>query len=1474
MGLRLILKIYLTLSNKILRFFAVGAFIIFGAVHLNLSHSEGLNSELGSQFKNLRFKRLLNGEGVNESDSINAITAITQDSRGYMWFCGESGVARYNGTNFDVFQKTGDPASLSGSYAWDVVEDKDGVIWIATDYGLNRFSPEGHNFTRYTVEVPADGIQEGKGIPSNILYSLAVGDDNTLYIGSPMGLFQLNPERTAFTMLSSVSGGAVHDILMGAENDLWAGTSTKGLFHLNLGSGATQFWTHNPQDDTSIPWGDVRSVEMGNHGEIWVGTFGGGAARLNAERAVFTRYEHDPTDSASIGSNHVWDVHMDKEGYLWLATDPGGLALYSPATDNFRSFNNSIYDSRSLISDKVRTVFDDRSGDVWVGTYPSGVSYFDKSTAVFVNESTIPNDPTSLSDNMVLTFFEDSSGTLWVGTEAGFNSYDVKRGEFTQFLASPGEPQTMQSDSILAIEEDVSGALWLGTWSGGAYRFDKQSKSFTHYVPDDENPNSIPSLYIWSLLRDSQNRLWLGTERSGLSLYRPETDDFVTFRPNTKDPTSLSFSHVWTLMEDSKQRLWVGTIDGLNLLESIEGGRAQFKHYWHDPNNSNSLSSNRIVSLFEDSNKNLWVGTQDAGLNLFDPETGEARRISVVDGLPSNHISSIVEDDEGFIWLGTINGLARIDPESMVVKTFSESNGLVSNNFSRDASYKDRHGRLYFGGSKGLSVFDPTQFSTAESPAEVVLSNLYLFNKPVYANTEGSPLPRPIGDLNEITLSYEYSMFSFEFFAINYRVSNRHQYSYKLEGFDKHWNDVFTNVATYTNIDPGEYLFRVRTANSSGAWSEEGAAIRVVITPPLWETTFAYCVYIVLFGLAIWFLLNSQRKKVELVNERKLNANLVKLDRVKDTFLANTSHELRTPLNGIIGLAESLQSGTMGEVSSDMLHSLKMISLSGRRLSSLINDILDYSKLQESELDVQLVDVNLHAIVNIVVELLSPLIGSKQLKLINSIPEGTYVRADGNRLQQILLNLAGNGLKFSKNGFVSLSAEREAGDWIVSVEDSGAGMSMDSLNEIFDVFTQLDNKDANGQGGTGLGLAITKQLVELHGGTLAVKSKVGSGSVFKFNLKEGERPDYEPESVGALDSFDHELYGQNAISHDLIGGEAEGDDHLSLLKPRSMCSYRILIVDDDAVNRLVLSSILSIQKYTVIEAESGVEAIELLNSGVHIDLVIMDVMMPKMSGYEACMRIRVDFPVHILPLLFLTAKHFNTDIIRGFVAGGSDFLKKPVSKHDLLSRVSTHLSMLDISRRLEGKYLEVQQQNAHNGRELKVLEHIVDVINREIDFKKILKEMLENVQLLIEADRVVFWQAKREGDYQYSALDVEMSAFNEICLNDGGAITTHLTSLYEEGHSIVILEDLNDPDFVFVAETFPGCKSSVLMTICFEGEVIGFITILIYGSSRRFSEDTIATLNRLHTHITSAIIKAKLLERLNMDVSELKADKE
>jgi len=884
-----------------------------------------------------------------------------------------------------------------------------------------------------------------------------------------------------------------------------------------------------------------------------------------------------------------------------------------------------------------------------------------------------------LSQNSIRCILQDRKGFLWFGTEDGLNKYDGYR--FTVYKNNPNDPNSLSNDAVNSIYEDQSGVLWIGTERGGLNKLDRKKEKFTHYKNDPNNPNSLSNNRVFSIYEDRSGVLWIGNSGGGLNKFDRKKEKFTHYKNNPNNPNSLSYNAVYSIYEDPDEVgrvLWIGTLGGgLNKLDREKEAPTgvAFTHYQHDPNNPNSLSDNGVLSIYEDPDevgKMLWIGTA-GGLNKFDREKGRMTHYRERDGLPNDCIYGILEDDHGNLWLSTNNGLSKFNPQTKEFKNYDVRDGLQSNEYNTLAYYKSAvSGEMFFGGPNGFNAFHPDSVKDNPYIPPVVITALARYNTDDVA---GKPIvEKGIAETPEIELSYKDNILTFEFAALNYRNTFKNQYAYKLEGFNDNWIQLGAKrEVTFTNLDAGEYTLRVKGSNNDGVWNEEGTSLKITITSPWWKTWWAYTLYVLMFAGAVFGYIRykTQAQAKELARERKVNERLRQVDKLKDDFLANTSHELRTPLHGIIGITESLIDGAAGKLPEKANANLSMVVSSGKRLASLVNDILDFSKLKRQDLQVQKKPVDMRVLTDLVLKFSEPLLAGKNLLLKNEVAKDIPpVEGDENRLQQIMHNLIGNAIKFTQSGSVTVSAKENNGMTAISVTDTGIGIPQDKFASIFQSFEQVDASIAREYGGTGLGLAVTKQLVELHGGKIWVESELGKGSTFTFTLPKSEGTPATATTTATALARVREV-------------EAIPTSPISSLplppSPIQNGEFKILVVDDEPINQQVLANHLSLAHYDFTQAFNGEDALKAIENEKKFDLVLLDIMMPKMSGYEVCQRLRQKYLPAELPVIMVTAKDQVQDLLEGLASGANDYLAKPFSKDELLARIKTHLNLLKIN---------------------------------------------------------------------------------------------------------------------------------------------------------------------------------------------------
>jgi len=775
-----------------------------------------------AQTNTIRFERISLEEGLSQG----TINAIWQDSQGYMWFGTEDGLNKYDGKQFTVYKHDPeDPLTLSDSFISAIFEDRNGILWIGTRSGLDRFDRTAGIFT-HSQHNPEDPNSLGG------TWVTAIHEDlqGRFWVGTIAGLYLLDRDTNSFVHYrhapddpSSLADDFVRVIYETSGGELWVGTNG-GLDLFDQANNTFIHYQHDPRNLRSLSDDQVTVVHEDREGFLWVGTEAGGLNQLNRASNTFIRHQHDTDDSHSLSHNRVRAILEDNAGRLWIGTQ-NGLDQLDRNRNRFIHYHHDPGDLYSLSSNTIWSIFEDRTGVLWFGTYGGGLSKYNRSTDQFVLFQQRPDFPNSLSENMVWSISEDRNGMLWIGTfNGGLNKLDRISDTYSVYQNDPSDPSSIISNDIRAILEDHSGALWVGT-NRGLDRFDAMTETFAHFQHDPDDPSSISDDQVRALYEDSLGNLWIGTRTGGLNRFDRASESFIRYQHDPDDPASLSDDRVWSLYEDSSGKLWVGTLGGLNVLDPV---RDNFTRYLHDPDDTQSLSNNAIFSFHEGPTGMLWVGTWGTGLDRFDPTTQTFTHFTERDGLPNNVIYGIEVDGEGYLWLSTNRGLSKFDPRTETFRNYDISDGLQDNEFNVGAHFRSDRGEMFFGGISGFNAFFPEQIEDNPNPPPIVITSFAKFNQKVRTDL-------PEGE--HIQLSYKDNFISFEFAALDFTAPAKNQYAYMLEGFDQEWVNAGTRrYASYTNLSGGDYVFRVKGSNSDGVWNEEGSAVRITVTPPIWET--------------------------------------------------------------------------------------------------------------------------------------------------------------------------------------------------------------------------------------------------------------------------------------------------------------------------------------------------------------------------------------------------------------------------------------------------------------------------------------------------------------------------------------------------------------------------------------------------------------------------------------------------------------
>ncbi|QTD49229.1 two-component regulator propeller domain-containing protein [Sulfidibacter corallicola] len=1421
--------------------------------------------------------------------SQGSVYDILQDETGFIWIATQDGLNRFDGYEFEILRHNPrDPDSLSGNHIVRLYQDRKGELWVGTwDSGLNHLRLQENQVTHYRVGM------EGVGLDHDRIRAVEGDSTGRLWIGTEKGLNLFDRERNRWKNFreafanpapsealasneerSALSlDGRVRSLLIDGRDRAWVGTGA-GLDRIEIDAEWPETLSPRSIQRIALP-GEahgritVTGLVRDHRGTLWIGTSVGLFRILQAEEGATTATAVPLANHRKTADEPLFITSLTLESMgdelLWIGTREG-LIRYNPNSEQVYVHGYRPNDLHGLGHPHVRALLLDRIGNLWVGT-ESGLNVFARQSRRFVSYRHAPDNPNSLSNSTVWCFLEDRPGYLWVGTSHGLNLYDLFTDRVVQFQADPKNPKSLSDSRVYSLLKDDQDRLWVGTHRGLSLR-DTEDSGFARFRHEPENPASLANNVVFVLLQDSRRDIWVGTMR-GLHRWIPEQRAFERFQHDPDNELSLSGSEIMAALEDRPSRLWVGTTRGLNRFDT-ETGRS--RRYLQDPGNPYSLSNHNILSLAKASDGTLWVGTK-AGLNaLEDAQQGRFRVFGIPQGFPSETIYGIVEDGRGMIWTSTNNGLVRLDPRSQEIQTFDIYDGLQGNEFNFGACYRNTSGSLFFGGPNGFNMIATNRLKDDVPPQPVVLTHLRLDNQRTTGFFSGQASEHTIAPLyllDQLVLSDQPPVIGFDFTALYYSGTPKIRYAYKMEGFDEAW--IETNgdrrTATYTRLPPGEYRFQVKSTDWNGAWGEP-THLAIHLRPPWWRTLWAMSLFAVLVvGMAIF---GVQRVRARLLSERHALQRLSEMDRLKDQFLANTSHELRTPLNGIIGLTESLLDGAAGAVTPRMKTDLKMIVSSGHRLARLVDDILDYAKLKRHDLDLNLIPNSVKQTVDQVFSISKGLIGKKPLELINMVPEDfPVVLADPNRLQQILYNLIGNAIKFTDQGTVAVNASMEGDQASITVADTGCGIPESQVVSIFESFHQADGHTARVHTGTGIGLAVTKQLVELHGGRIWVHTKQGTGSTFFFTLPFAQ-------DTGNAEAFFQT--GDLADAHSPLADrlpakttQSFGTQTLKLHSPMLPGSPNILLVDDDPVNRKVLANHLSLRNYNLVEAVDGKQAISVLADRSDVHLVLLDIMMPDLSGYEVCTRIREQYSMQELPIIFLTAKNRSEDMVRAFKVGGNDFLSKPVSKPELLARIRTHLDLMYVNRNLESlvraRTEELQSRNYaldQKYREMETLNQIVQAINREIEFERVLETLLHQItSLFSQADRAfcfVFDRMKKTFMVP-AAIGYPDSVFHfERSEEQLRALLQAHRREWQEG--LFTKTELDVAQWEETGWAFTQPVGLLAMVLRLEDQLAGVIVLETLTPELAFGDEDLEKFELFRDHIITALIRARTMTDL------------
>ena len=1202
--------------------------------------------------------------GPDEGMSSYIAPCMIQDKTGYLWFGTYNGVDRYDGNSFISYKHEPDnPNSINSGSVQALYEDKDGYIWIGTSLGLDKLDPATRNFKHYVLHQSKTGIEF-----SNYVLSICEDDFGMLWIGTGDGLNIFDKATGKFTIFkhdstntSSISNNYIHALLVDKKGSLWIGTGN-GLDKLDRKTGKFLHYWHDPKNlngsiridwDNSIEYSSsyqINYIYEDNVGMIWLCTNGQGLIEVNPEDGSYITYKHDekdPESLISLTSDNIEAIAQDHNGIYWIGTKYNGLNKFNKQTNKFTYYFHDDFDPGSLSINMILSICCERSGTIWITTF-NGLNKINRKKFPFKQYNNIENS-WDKSFGTSASVINSNNGKLWVQTGNGETlKFDPESDKFFPQFNSNKTGKNY-------IAEDNAGNIFIKSSAGGIYLKGKNGQiSRIKYSSGKEFNQKVYCIYT----QPSNDTAWVGTLEGGI------------FYINKQNKTISLIKSVNTsikcIYKDSFGLLWAGTKDA-GLIQYYES-RKKFVLFKSDVNDPRSISGDLITTIYEDEKKNVWFGT-NIGLNKYIRSTNSFIHYTEMEGLPNNLIFAIEGDPHGNLWFSTNKGISKLNPETGKIKNYDVTYGFASNRFYFTGC-QTKNGEIYFGGPGGITRFHPDSIRENPYIPPIVITSIKLFNKSIRFR-------------KEIKLHYNENFLSFDFAGLSYVSPERNQYAYKMEGIDRDW--VYsgnTHNVSYTNMEPGKYTFKVRGSNNDWVWNEVGTSISIIISPPWWRTTWAYIFYGFTFVLSLYGLRRYELNRVRLKDKIKLDEAVLKereeTDKIKSRFFANISHEFRTPLTLILGPAEKINSQT----SSDIVKDSSIIKRNSKRLLQLVNQLLDLSKLEAGKLKLEATKANIVSFVKGIALSFESLSEEKDITLkIFSEKDLIEVYFDKEKMIKILTNILSNAFKFTEQDEkITIAIKENINNVEIKIRDTGIGIPQEEIPKLFDRFYQVDFSYTKEYEGTGIGLALTKELVELHHGSISVESEVGQWTEFTIKFPLGKKHLMEDEVLAEEkpDKTKIPVDEENYLIPKSVGINLTDNDGVNSSKEDKTI---ILVVEDNYDMREYIKESLG-EDYLVEEAINGEQGVRKAEKIIP-DLIISDMMMPKMDGNEMTRILKNDEKTSHIPIIILTARSGQENKLEGLQTGADDYLTKPFDIKELQIRME---NLISIRKKLQEKY--------------------------------------------------------------------------------------------------------------------------------------------------------------------------------------------
>jgi len=1269
-------------------------------------------------------------EFIPLSDDINqtTISTIIKDNDGMLWL-GSSGdgVFKYNSLDFKTYKKEAinKTNSLNSSFIHTLLKDIDNNIWAGTQEGLNVYDRDLDKFS--SISFTENG-QEVK-FATHAINEL---NDSTLIVGTHQnGLLKFNKNNYKFKRIiyksnNLISSLLINSIVKTSDGQFFVGTN-HGLMTFEPYSDVLQPAKFDLSNRYEVINSSIESVLIDSNKNIWLGTSSKGLIKISKKNDIYI------IKKISITKKRVLSLSLKQNGSILCGTENDGLFEIDIENNKIVNYKFDKNIPNGIKSNSIWSIYTDNKNRIWLGYYNNGIDVYNDNYNKFKSISSISGYSNSLSSSSVTGIIKDDKDRLWLSTtESGVDVYNEKTGRFTNLINKNNNiANGLSKLETTSIYKDSRGNILIGTWESGFYVLQKNSKKFKNIKSIN---SKLKSDKVMSFAEDSKGNIWIGTFFSGLHSYNIYTNKVRHYSSSEFVEHNINTSNIRKVLVDNKDNVWIGTRAGLYRINkdgnknfNITPFNDRFKTILGE-----DISSTIVFSLFEDDLNNIWIGSLDYGLFKYNYNNDEIIWYNNDNGFIHESVSSITQDINGHIWISGNNGLTKLNTNKNLFTNFNKDDGLTSNKFNYNSVFNDAD-LLYFGGLNGVNYFNPDKIKYNEELPQVYLKDLKLANKSVPIHESKSPLEKSLSMTDKLTLNYNQSFFSIEYVGVNYTRSENNQYAYLLEGFDEKWNYVGSKTnATFTNVPAGNYNFKVKASNNDGLWNETPTELNIEILPAWWNSNLAWLIYfltlMIISYLSYRVIIERIRERRTLKFEREEHKQLEALNSKKIQFFTNISHEFRTPLTLILNPLNDIIKRDFNSLSEATKNKLEIIHKNSNRLSRLINELMDFRKLQFNKMSVNASKIDLIPFIEEVSSHFEEEANEKNIILSVDYSEMPInVWGDPSMIEKIIFNLLSNAFKVTPtNGMVSIYINKkntkvnfpliDSDNLLESIEiiieDTGAGIKKENINKIFDRFYQVTEFDKQYYGGTGIGLEVVRNFIELHKGKIEVSSKLNIGTQFKIQLPRGNshlKIINNKERV-KLNTNDNLLTKLTAI-----------DSSNNKSKDK-----KLLIIDDNSELRTYLKNELNVN-YNILLAENGKIGFELANKHIP-DIIITDVMMPVMDGIELCKMIKNDLRTSHIPIMMITAKGMEIDKIQGIDSGADVYLQKPFNMNVLKS----HLMQLISTRKiLFKKYLSgIDFSENTTSLDQEFITNVLNYINKNISDNNLNVENLADELLL------------------------------------------------------------------------------------------------------------------------------------------------